>query len=436
MFHIIAIYSCSCFRLLQRQEYKLKQRGEKNRLTDDRIAKLNRVKFVWEAQRGGPRRVRRSRAVAPGDTNPDHSGKIVVVSGGATESVEDGDSKKPAATLGDSKAKSSSMDPKHPPTMDSSVSRGVGSSDSVTQAAAMSDQLLNLQRVSQPAADSSHIALGLQQTAAQRLDQYLRQSSQTLGSTAVQSLPNFFLSDALTRSQGAAVPQDAVATLRMRLALEAALQQNRLSARQAPGPTPGFGLSSHLRSTLTAQHQHGESKRRALAAAQIGSGNAQGDLDQERLLLLLRLQAASQQRSDPFLDMILNQLSPPAVAGRGMSMDFLGHELARGAGAITGMAQALTPGNPRSLPQLYDNLQQRVAASGIGLPLSNPTTAAHSLPQGSLPPSILTLALQNSATSGPSSQLGQVSSRGQDREDEQASSEEQVKPSAKRQRRD
>lgn len=40
-------------------------RGRASRLTDDRIRLLNKVEFVWEAQRGGPRRKRKATVSVP-----------------------------------------------------------------------------------------------------------------------------------------------------------------------------------------------------------------------------------------------------------------------------------------------------------------------------------------------------------------------------------
>lgn len=54
----------------QRQEYKLIQRGRQSRLTQDRIDLLNKVDFVWEAQRGGPRRKRKATVAVPPKANP------------------------------------------------------------------------------------------------------------------------------------------------------------------------------------------------------------------------------------------------------------------------------------------------------------------------------------------------------------------------------
>lgn len=49
----------------QRQEYKLAREGLPTRLTADRIEALNTVGFVWEAQRGGPRRRKRDGSIEP-----------------------------------------------------------------------------------------------------------------------------------------------------------------------------------------------------------------------------------------------------------------------------------------------------------------------------------------------------------------------------------
>lgn len=54
----------------QRQEYKLLQKGRSSRLTDDRIRQLNQVDFIWEAQRGGPRRKRKATVSVPAKANP------------------------------------------------------------------------------------------------------------------------------------------------------------------------------------------------------------------------------------------------------------------------------------------------------------------------------------------------------------------------------
>jgi hypothetical protein len=54
----------------QRQEYKLLKKGRSSRLTDNRIDQLNKVSFVWEAQRGGPRRKRKASVSVPEKPNP------------------------------------------------------------------------------------------------------------------------------------------------------------------------------------------------------------------------------------------------------------------------------------------------------------------------------------------------------------------------------
>jgi hypothetical protein len=54
------MFCFSTFLIQQRQEYKLLRKGRSSRLTSDRIKLLNSVGFVWEAQRGGPRRRRKS----------------------------------------------------------------------------------------------------------------------------------------------------------------------------------------------------------------------------------------------------------------------------------------------------------------------------------------------------------------------------------------
>ena len=56
--------------ILQRQEYKLLQKGRSSRLTQDRIDLLNNVNFVWQAQRGGPRRKRKAAVEVPAKPNP------------------------------------------------------------------------------------------------------------------------------------------------------------------------------------------------------------------------------------------------------------------------------------------------------------------------------------------------------------------------------
>ena len=62
--------SSSLSDITQRQEYKLMQKGRTTRLTQDRIDLLNKVNFVWEAQRGGPRRHRRATVSVPPKANP------------------------------------------------------------------------------------------------------------------------------------------------------------------------------------------------------------------------------------------------------------------------------------------------------------------------------------------------------------------------------
>ncbi len=49
----------------QRQEYKLLQKGRSSRLDGDRIKLLNDLGFVWEAQRGGPRRGQKATVSVP-----------------------------------------------------------------------------------------------------------------------------------------------------------------------------------------------------------------------------------------------------------------------------------------------------------------------------------------------------------------------------------
>jgi len=46
------------------------QKGRKTRLTRNRIDQLNRLKFVWEAQRGGPRRSKRATVCVPEKPKP------------------------------------------------------------------------------------------------------------------------------------------------------------------------------------------------------------------------------------------------------------------------------------------------------------------------------------------------------------------------------
>jgi hypothetical protein len=55
---------------IQRQEYKMLEKGRSSRLTDDRIKLLNKVDFVWEAQRGGPRRKRKAAVSVPTEPKP------------------------------------------------------------------------------------------------------------------------------------------------------------------------------------------------------------------------------------------------------------------------------------------------------------------------------------------------------------------------------
>ena len=49
----------------QRQEYKLRKDGRSSRLTAEKIKKLEDIGFVWEAQRGGPRRRKTSGPDSP-----------------------------------------------------------------------------------------------------------------------------------------------------------------------------------------------------------------------------------------------------------------------------------------------------------------------------------------------------------------------------------
>jgi hypothetical protein len=46
------------------------ERGRSSRLTEDRIKLLNKVDFVWEAQRGGPRRKRKAAVSVPSEPKP------------------------------------------------------------------------------------------------------------------------------------------------------------------------------------------------------------------------------------------------------------------------------------------------------------------------------------------------------------------------------
>uniref|UniRef100_A0A6U3BNP0 Uncharacterized protein n=1 Tax=Entomoneis paludosa TaxID=265537 RepID=A0A6U3BNP0_9STRA len=46
------------------------QKGRSSRLTDEKIEMLNRVNFVWEAQRGGPRRKRKATVMVPEKATP------------------------------------------------------------------------------------------------------------------------------------------------------------------------------------------------------------------------------------------------------------------------------------------------------------------------------------------------------------------------------
>jgi hypothetical protein len=55
---------------IQRQEYKLMQKGRNTRLTPERINLLDKINFVWEAQRGGPRRQQRATVSVPESANP------------------------------------------------------------------------------------------------------------------------------------------------------------------------------------------------------------------------------------------------------------------------------------------------------------------------------------------------------------------------------
>eukprot|EP00523_Entomoneis_sp_CCMP467_P019920 CAMPEP_0168863248 /NCGR_PEP_ID=MMETSP0727-20121128/18853_1 /TAXON_ID=265536 /ORGANISM="Amphiprora sp., Strain CCMP467" /LENGTH=395 /DNA_ID=CAMNT_0008918313 /DNA_START=85 /DNA_END=1268 /DNA_ORIENTATION=+ len=54
----------------QRQEYKLLQKGRSSRLTPQKIELLNKVDFIWEAQRGGPRRKRKATVMVPPKATP------------------------------------------------------------------------------------------------------------------------------------------------------------------------------------------------------------------------------------------------------------------------------------------------------------------------------------------------------------------------------
>jgi hypothetical protein len=54
----------------QRQEYKLMLKGRSTRLTQERINLLDKINFVWEAQRGGPRREQRATELVPEQACP------------------------------------------------------------------------------------------------------------------------------------------------------------------------------------------------------------------------------------------------------------------------------------------------------------------------------------------------------------------------------
>lgn len=52
------------------------QRGRQSRLTDERIQLLNKIEFIWEAQRGGPRRKRKATVAVPPKANPVDMAKL------------------------------------------------------------------------------------------------------------------------------------------------------------------------------------------------------------------------------------------------------------------------------------------------------------------------------------------------------------------------
>lgn len=52
------------------------QGGRQSRLSDEKIAQLDNLDFIWEAQRGGPRRERKATAVVPSMPNPVDARKI------------------------------------------------------------------------------------------------------------------------------------------------------------------------------------------------------------------------------------------------------------------------------------------------------------------------------------------------------------------------
>lgn len=60
----------------QRQEYKLIRKGRQSRLTEERVDLLNKIDFIWEAQRGGPRRKRKATVSVPSKPNPVHGEKV------------------------------------------------------------------------------------------------------------------------------------------------------------------------------------------------------------------------------------------------------------------------------------------------------------------------------------------------------------------------
>jgi hypothetical protein len=61
---------------IKRQEYKLIQSGRQSRLSEAKISLLDDIDFIWEAQRGGPRRKRKATVVVPSKPNPVDARKV------------------------------------------------------------------------------------------------------------------------------------------------------------------------------------------------------------------------------------------------------------------------------------------------------------------------------------------------------------------------
>ena len=91
------------------------QKGRKTRLTRDRIDQLNKLSFVWEAQRGGPRRSKRATVCVPEKPTPvkDRGGAALQALGDVTAAAEP--IKAPAPRRPSADLPAGAPAPAHPP---------------------------------------------------------------------------------------------------------------------------------------------------------------------------------------------------------------------------------------------------------------------------------------------------------------------------------